>query len=176
VKALTIWQPWASLCVSPRRDDPNRPVKEFETRGWSTYHRGVLAIHASRRWGRDQQLRSVCKPFPALLRELGFPESEYDDVGESLPLGAILGVVDLVECLFTSDGSARRLHPWIERVHPVEKMLGDFSPGRYGWRLANPRPLSEPIPALGMQGLWTLDDATAREIARRLGIDAEVLR
>lgn len=41
MKALTIWQPWASLIVSG--------VKAIETRSWRALYRGPLAIHAAAR-------------------------------------------------------------------------------------------------------------------------------
>ena len=41
MKALTIWQPWASLLVSGR--------KKYETRSWATAYRGPIAIHAAMR-------------------------------------------------------------------------------------------------------------------------------
>ena len=50
MKALTIWQPWASLLVSGQ--------KKYETRSWATAYRGPIAIHAAmrpvRRAGRRQ--------------------------------------------------------------------------------------------------------------------------
>lgn len=39
MKALTLWQPWASLVALG--------VKTIETRSWSTGYRGPLAIHAA---------------------------------------------------------------------------------------------------------------------------------
>ena len=41
MKALTIWQPWASLLVSGQ--------KKYETRSWATSYRGPIAIHAAMR-------------------------------------------------------------------------------------------------------------------------------
>ena len=41
MKALTIWQPWASLLVSGQ--------KKYETRSWATTYRGPIAIHAAMR-------------------------------------------------------------------------------------------------------------------------------
>lgn len=41
MKALTLWQPWASLIAIG--------AKTIETRGWSTSYRGPLAIHAAQR-------------------------------------------------------------------------------------------------------------------------------
>lgn len=39
MKALTLWQPWASLIALGE--------KRYETRSWATSYRGLLAIHAS---------------------------------------------------------------------------------------------------------------------------------
>ena len=41
MKAITVWQPWASLLVSGR--------KRYETRSWATSYRGPIAIHAAKR-------------------------------------------------------------------------------------------------------------------------------
>lgn len=41
VRALTLWQPWASLVAVG--------AKTIETRGWSTDYRGPLLIHAAKR-------------------------------------------------------------------------------------------------------------------------------
>lgn len=40
MKALTIHQPWASLIAYG--------FKRFETRGWRTNYRGLVAIHAGK--------------------------------------------------------------------------------------------------------------------------------
>lgn len=39
MKAITIWQPWASLIACG--------AKKYETRGWPTKYRGPIAIHAA---------------------------------------------------------------------------------------------------------------------------------
>src|ERR1700694_3122793 len=41
MKALSLWQPWASLIAMG--------LKEFETRHWATSYRGPLVIHAAKR-------------------------------------------------------------------------------------------------------------------------------
>jgi hypothetical protein len=60
MKALTLWQPWASLVAAGR--------KSIETRGWSTRYRGNLLIHAakeSRRGSEDVlSLTGVSLPRP----------------------------------------------------------------------------------------------------------------
>lgn len=52
----------------------------------------------------------------------------------------------------------------IERVEAVvgvivgqkEKAFGDYSPGRWAWRLANPVLFDEPVPWRGALGLWSI--------------------
>lgn len=55
MKALTIWQPWASLLVSGQ--------KKYETRSWATAYRGPIAIHAA--------MRPVRRTIDALARRQG---------------------------------------------------------------------------------------------------------
>jgi ASCH domain len=62
--------------------------------------------------------------------------------------GAIIGVVDLIDVVESSRSR------WFE--------------GPYGWVLANPRPLSRPIPCKGRLGLWTLSAAQERAVRERL--------
>lgn len=137
VPAITVRQPWATLLACG--------VKRFETRSWRTRYEGTIAIHASARlqpedriWAREDL--DVGK----LLRECG-----YADVTE-LPLGAILAVGTLFGC-------------WPTRTFPVaglsriERALGDFSPGRWAWRLDNVVRLPEPVPARGSLGLWSCE-------------------
>lgn len=40
-------------------------------------------------------------------------------------------------------------------VTGLERALGDYTPGRYGWVLRNVRALPEPVPCRGRHGLWT---------------------
>src|SRR5262245_49067606 len=117
-KALTLWQPWASLVVLG--------AKQFETRSWATSYRGRLVIHAGRRWSRQQQCLCAEEPFRSALREGGLAQPE------DLPLGLALGLVDLVE-IFPVATVADHLNPW-------ERAFGDYGEGRFAWQLANPRP------------------------------------
>jgi hypothetical protein len=88
MKALTLYQPWASLVAAG--------AKTIETRSWSTTYRGRLAIHAGARpvkasdgsldlW-REQTQAHV------LNEQLGF-----DDPRGPLPLGAIVATCKLVD-------------------------------------------------------------------------------
>jgi len=57
----------------------------------------------------------------------------------------VVAIVDLVDCrLITKDNSPGE----------PEHNLGDYTPGRYAWYLANVRRVHPPLPARGRQGLW----------------------
>ena len=66
MKAITLWQPWASLIMDVR--------KIVETRPMPWYYEGLVAIHAGRRVDDAAAIRFGYNPF-------------------TLPYGAILGIV-----------------------------------------------------------------------------------
>lgn len=127
MKALTIQQPWASLIVAG--------AKCHETRSWSTKHRGPLLIHAGARF--PEPARLLCRREPFLSALDGRTAAE-------LPLGVIIGVVELVACLRVED---------LNDLNPREECFGDYRPGRWAWLLRNPSPLPH-IAARGMPGLF----------------------
>lgn len=61
-----------------------------------------------------------------------------------LPAGAIVAVCHLVDVTPTAE-----LTP-----HAVELALGDWSPGRYAWRLEHVHEVYPPVACKGRQGLW----------------------
>ena len=97
-------------------------ARPHEVRRWHTALRGPLAIHASGR-----------------LPPGGFPP------GRPLPLGAILGTVELTDCVRVEDLPAE------------ERAQADFRPGHWVWRFHNPRPLPRPVRARGRLGLFRID-------------------
>ena len=144
MKAISLLQPWASLVAIG--------AKGFETRSWSTNYRGPLAIHASKGfpgWARDL---FHTLPFSRVLAEAGYL------LEDDLPCGAVIAVVRLVDCypITMRNGVGLLCPPQGERreVSEQETAFGDWSPGRFAWRLADVRPLREPIPARGALGLW----------------------
>ena len=122
MRALTLTQPYAQLVILGR--------KRFETRGWTTGYRGLLAIHAAKGWtAEDRQY----------ARDQGLDP-------DALPLGAVVGEVSL-RAVYDSDHA-------LTFVGAAEERMGDYSSGRYAWELAVPRRYVEPIPAKGRLGLW----------------------
>ncbi|HET6983776.1 MAG TPA: ASCH domain-containing protein [Myxococcaceae bacterium] len=119
MRAITIRQPWAELIV--------RGEKDVENRSWRTRHRGPLLIHAG---GQADRKR---------FGEHGVP----DDV----QLGAIIGVVEVVDC------TQEKTSAWHEE-------------GSWGWYLARPRRFKKPIPMKGQRGLF---EVLERKVAAQLG-------
>ncbi|MFU1797620.1 ASCH domain-containing protein [Paenibacillus azoreducens] len=143
MKAITIIQPWATLIALGE--------KQFETRSWSTKHRGELAIHAGKKIDRE-----ACE-VPEIKEAL----ARHGYTADNLPTGAVLAIANMTECwsigtdyqsgmplLYNGTGGADK------RVSLKEDKFGYYSPGRYAWEMDNVRWLPEPIPAKGMQGLW----------------------
>lgn len=138
MRALTVQQPWASAIVEVGKTVENR------TQSWS--YRGPLAVHAGLRWSErgesNQDLRDAFRSMHPRWNGGQLPRWWF-------PMGAILGVVDLVDV----HPSAGCCAPW-----------GESSYVEHGGRerrqivhlvLENPRLLVEPIPCKGALGLWT---------------------
>ena len=45
----------------------------------------------------------------------------------------------------------------------IDELFGDFSPGRFAWRLENVRAFKEPLSIRGKQGLFDVDDRIVQE-------------
>jgi hypothetical protein len=131
MKALSLWQPWASLVIVG--------AKQYETRSWKTSYRGTLVIHAALKW--DAELETHAFHFKA---HLGAPL-------DAMPRGVALGTVELVEIITTEDALFK------EGIDARERQFGDYSSGRWAWRLANPIAFPEPILCAGHQRLWEVE-------------------
>lgn len=133
MKALSLWQPWATLIAIG--------AKTYETRSWSTDYRGPLLIHASK---TDKELQTCyVEPFREALVWGGFKNPL------ELPLGAAVAICDLVDVMRVENVSFGT-NSW-------EKAFGDYSAGRFAWKLANVKRLDPVVPMRGMQGLFPVD-------------------
>jgi hypothetical protein len=65
---------------------------------------------------------------------------------DNLPLGVVLCVVDLVDVVKTETVKGT--------ITQAEEQFGDYSSGRFAWKLENVRVLVKPISVAGHQGLW----------------------
>lgn len=140
MKAISLWQPWASLMVSQH--------KRYETRHWAISFRGNIAVHAAKKWDSENK-----HYIQRLIRQ--FPNELADYAITPLPLGCIIGAFRLIDIHTTE--SIR------DNLSPLELALGDYSNGRYAWEMELIKIPEKPIPAKGMQGIfeWSLDNANA---------------
>jgi len=76
--------------------------------------------------------------------------------------GAIVAVADLVEC-WPMSTSGLQLD-----LTPLERIFGDFSPGRYAYQLENIIRLSPAIACDGKQGFWYPPSEVVNEIRDRM--------
>lgn len=126
MKAISLWQPWASLWACGR--------KTYETRHWAPTYRGPLAIHAAQKICVDLE--------PELVAIL---EDEFGGHWAlDLPRGALIGWGELSRCISTD-----HLH-----VDVDEAAQGNFSAGRYAWELSYRQQLARPVPCRGRQALF----------------------
>lgn len=150
MKAITLYDPWASLIELGQ--------KEYETRDWSTKYRGPIAIHAAKSkkpWHLDFIWD---QPFHTALA------ARQEGRGILLHPGCILAIATLTDCLevvsLTREGD-KAVSATLEngqKVEGNELAFGDYTPGRYAWKLENVYPLVEPLPARGRQRMWNWDE------------------
>ena len=139
MKMLSMTQPYASAVPLG--------LKTWETRSWPTKYRGPLGIHAA-------------KGFPKWAKEFAETERALGRGLARLPLGAVVAVVDLVDCQPTEY--------LIDGITGLERLYGNYLDGRFAWKLENIRPLAKPIPAKGSLGLWTPGPELERAIMEQL--------
>ena len=118
--ALSVRQPWAWAIVSG--------YKDVENRSWPTNYRGNLLIHAGQRLDR------------AGLERLDLLGHAYP---EDLTVGALVGTVEVVDCIPDSDSE------WAE-------------PGAWHWVLSRPTEFKSPIACLGRLKLFAPDVSRRR--------------
>ena len=126
MRAITLWQPWASLIAYG--------IKTRETRSWRFPVRMLserIAIHAAK---RPYDLEGGFN-LPLLL-----PAEAFDEHG-TLPRGAVVATARLAGFMPTTAVTA---DPY-----------GDYTPGRWAWLLEDIERVDPPVAARGYQGFWT---------------------
>lgn len=88
-KCLSVWEPWATLIVTGKKD--------VENRVWQTSHRGPLLIHAGKNTAYFEEDRRW------IQETLGIPVPPRGQ----LNLGCVIGYVELVNCIWSESGDGR---------------------------------------------------------------------
>lgn len=149
-RALSLHQPHATAIALG--------IKPYETRHWSTDYRGPLVIHAAKRpwcnmWrmfparhGDDWDYAAMTRLFAA-----GVPP------GGRVEYGLALCLVDLIDCVPA------------ELVPPGDHLFwGDFSVGRYAFKLENVRHIYPELPAIGRQKWFQIQIPDGNDALSRL--------
>lgn len=159
MKAITLWQPWASLVACG--------AKRIETRSWGPPNNLVgqrVTIHAAK---KRLSLREVDRLWPVIKRAVGILRQNcsdqflWDDVMDSLPYGCIVATAKLQAVAITD---------FIDPPEPGtdEALFGDYSPGRFAWKFREISRLLEPYPWKGGQRIWNLPDEGCHAAAARM--------
>ena len=129
LKAISLWQPWASLIPLG--------LKHYETRSWKTDYRGKLLICSTA--GNSKQHKEYLK----ICNELKLPP------WENFLHGCAIALCDLTDCIKMTD-------EFLQQQSRTEILCGDWQVGRYAWKLENIQPIAEPFAVKGKQGLFDI--------------------
>ena len=131
LKAISLWQPWASLIPLG--------LKHYETRSWKTNYRGKLLICSTVKNSKHYQ------QYLKIKDELQLPAWNE----ENFPHGCAIAVCDLVDC-------TKMTPEFIAQQSQTEILCGDWQVGQYAWKLENIQPITEPFAVKGKQGLFNI--------------------
>jgi len=134
MRALTIWQPWATLIVLG-----NKPV---ENRDWPVPAAVMgerVAIHGGRTWD-DEGARAL----ETFRKRLALPEDLPLHPGPQYPLGAIVGTARVVASVVEHPS------PWFH--------------GRFGHVMQQPLVFATPIFCKGDRGYWVLSPELEEQV------------
>ena len=162
MKAITVYQPWASFLL---HESFGQRLKDSECRDWSTAFRGTIAIHAAK--SRHEHAlsfvwREMGKSSLKTCLLLGLADASGVPFGRAvmkpyevlngLPMGCIIGTAELSDCIPLAAAFA-----WIAVHQTWQLNLMDLK-RQFVFHLTNPRRLKEPIPYRGQQRIWNLPD------------------
>lgn len=151
MKALTLWQPWASLIMIG--------AKPYEFRKWNFADKPHLAklvgqrivIHAGARKPRPDELRDILDRIDAgesaldanLAEKLVLAELLTPIGVPALPLAAALGTAVI--------GQPQRSYDLFKHIVADSDRLDQQM---YAWPISEIQPFPQPVPAAGAQGFW----------------------
>jgi hypothetical protein len=149
LRAITLWQPWASLMALDK--------KRFETRSWPTREWGVVLIHAAKqvppayRDSVESALQRI-----EFRQALSGPGRDFRRLAD-MPQGCVLAIARLVGC--RPANAATRA--FVDAARGADELaFGDYTDGRYVHAYEDIIALPEPVPARGAQQFWEVDEPT----------------
>lgn len=158
MKAISLWQPWASLMEAG--------AKQIETRSRLTHWRGDIAICAARYWGSEghEMLRTDAAQHALRSRYSG---GQLHVNKWNLPYGKVIAVVEIFDCIKSDDANAN----WNlcnGLMTEPERLFGNYEPGRYLWLTRHRRKLARPVLVIGRQFIFDLPSAIEAQVMEQL--------
>lgn len=132
MRALSLWEPWASLMAHEE--------KHVETRHWTTSYRGAVIIQAAKN-PAEIGPALISPPFREALARHGIQHMAHFHLGKALAVGWLYDIVHTEDLR--------------DQLSPQELLFGNYAAGRYAWQFKDIVLLPEPVELKGQQGLWT---------------------
>jgi activating signal cointegrator 1 len=142
-RVIIVRQPFASLIAIG--------AKQYQPQDKPTRYRGPIAIYTGTSVRAFKEMGCYKEDSGAFwpncvkaFRDAGQPINEREFSPADWPLGAMIAIGELVGCFPTEA-------LWLS---DREKGLGNFTPGRYGWKITNVRHLPAPVYMPVQHGFW----------------------
>lgn len=140
---ISLWQPWAAALVTENPYYLGTAIKLWETRIWKIPEKYIgkrVLVHAA--------LKDDAENKPFIYR---VPFYQYQsELQKSMQYGAIIGSVILDSYITTEE--------WLQTYNTgratEEVMLGDYTAGRYAWKLSGHVRFYERINIRGYQKIY----------------------
>ena len=124
-QVLSLYPEWAWAIVFAGKD--------VENRSWRTSYRGTLLIHASGRRSSQEALESARNMLCARSK------LRPRDLPDEFPSSAILGAVELVDCVESAESSwaeAKAVHWLLRGARPLPRLIAGIPGQRRVWSWA----------------------------------------
>lgn len=131
IKAISLWEPWASLVATGNKD--------VETRSWKTKYTGELLICAAQKGlSRIELLRIMADPnfkeglLPIVEDNISIKQRYCTTT--DLNFGRAVAIVELIDCVPT-----KIFKHSCPVLYKFNEPFGNFDEGRYAWVFKNIR-------------------------------------
>jgi hypothetical protein len=185
MKAISLWQPWASLIACG--------AKPYETRHWAPPKELIgqpVAIHAAKKIDKEAALFAqdlmygqhqpggfeLADKLDATMK--GVPDEMMGIFGQTcMPVGCVVCIARLDAAFQLGEPAEDTAAPGARVVRRLTSRqmpecftvrydnFGDYAPGRWAWLFRDVRPLIPPPPAVGHQGFFELPQGWMTERA-----------
>lgn len=152
IRAVPLWQPWASLVAVGAKRIETRPKPAPSTiLGQRVVIHACLTPRELWRTRDERDIRAALKS----ARDAG----TLAEVDDALPLGHLLATAVVTGTELMDNAFCARLY----QQDPQEHAFGWYRPGRHAWFLGDVRPLPAPVPFKGKQGIFLVPNELVGE-------------